>query len=255
MGKSKKDLKKMSRLELLELLVEHAKEIERLNAEILDWEQAYAALEQSIAAGGYAVPAADPYAAGDYADDAFAADPDAHDGTFAVDPNAYADANSAAYAGVDFTDASDAAMRHIMSGASQAAEVLAAEYQLEARGIIDAANRDAEAILDDARVSAEEIIGEAHAEAAAVIDDAHASAGAIIDDANEEASIIRKYAKMFLTDAKAEADQVEADAKQASDKLLSDTKQVCSDLVDQAQAEIDALFGEASKRASSRWKR
>lgn len=114
-----------------------------------------------------------------------------------------------------FDEVSDRAVRHVMSGASQAVEEIVAKNQLRA-----------DAILAEARSQAETIVSEA----------------------NDEAAVIRKYTKMLLTDAKEEATRTKSTARTSSDDLMAETRRICADLIQQAQAEIDALFDDADAR-------
>lgn len=193
-----KKLKKLGRADLLELLVEHSKEIERLRAEL---------------------EAAGPVSADELAEakrlNAELARRNEELGRLngqLAQRNAELEQEVAGVGCV-----SDEAVRRVMSGASRAVEELVSKNQ-----------QQADAILEDARLQAAQIIA----------------------DANDEAAVIRKYTKMLMADAKAEAARTESAARGASDKQLAETRRICSELLNQAQAEIDALFDDADARVS-----
>ena len=117
MTKSGKNLKKLSRSDLLELLVEYSKEVERLKVELEKREEAYAQLEQAYA-------------------------------------NLEMDYAELGRSQGESSVADDDVVRLVMSGASQAAEQIMAKTQIEAEDVLANAQHEAKVIIQEANEEA-----------------------------------------------------------------------------------------------------
>lgn len=149
MAKANKKLKKLGKADLLELLVEHSKEVERLKEALaeseaarLEAERAYEELLQSNAELA------------------------AVNGEFERDAERIG-------------SVSDEAVRRVMSGAGQAVEEIVAGAQQEAEGIVSEAREQAEGIVSDAWQQADDILFDARQQAEEVVAEANDEAAVI----------------------------------------------------------------------------
>lgn len=148
-AKANKKLKKLGKADLLELLVEHSKEVERLKEALaeseaarLEAERAYEELLQSNAELA------------------------AVNGEFERDAERIG-------------SVSDEAVRRVMSGAGQAVEEIVAGAQQEAEGIVSEAREQAEGIVSDAWQQADDILFDARQQAEEVVAEANDEAAVI----------------------------------------------------------------------------
>lgn len=133
-AKANKKLKKLGRADLLELLVEHSKEIERLKAELAESEAARAELA-------------------------------------AANERLMCEASEAGLAdgfSYGFTSVNGEAVRRVMSGTGRAVEEMIADARRQADGILYDAQRQADDILADAERQRLDIVADANDEAAVI---------------------------------------------------------------------------------------
>ena len=180
MTESSKNLKKLGRTELLELLVEHSKEIERLKVAL---------------------------------DDAMATCVDLE---FRCDE--LEERNAELEQGcVGVGSVSDEAMRLFMAGANQAVEEIVAENKACADAIISDARREAEAIVTEAEEEAAVIRKYAKMLLVDARDDAASVSAAAQSSSDELMAETRRICSDLLGQAKAEIDALfdEADSRAA----------------------------------------
>lgn len=237
----KKELKKLRRGDLLELLLEQAKEVEALKAEIEGLRQSDEGMAcPDVPAEDSSVASSADLGAADAACDVECVEGLVVDGACpapsqageiehvspevlrtsarrrAIDVPSPLQPESESY--VAFYG--EAITRHVMVGASEASTTIIDDAHLKASGIIAAAQQDASMMLASARAEAKQIV----------------------DSAREDAMLMRLGATR-------EADVVRSRAQAVCDDLLENTRKTCASLFAEAEQEIDRLFAEADERA------
>lgn len=149
MAKADKKLKRLGKADLLELLVEHSKEIERLKEALAESEAARAAAERAnedLLRSNAELAAAN----GEFERDA---------GSIGA--------------------VSDEAVRRVMSGAGQAVEEIVSRAQREADGVLAEAREHAELIVADAQREADDLVFDAQQQADEIVAEANDEAAVI----------------------------------------------------------------------------
>lgn len=184
MAKANKKLKKLGKADLLELLVEHSKEIECLKAALAESEAAcaeLAAANEQLMSGGSGV---------------------------------------ASFDGLDygFTSVDGEAVRHVMSGAGRAVEEIIADAHRQADGILYDAQRQADDILADAERQRLDIVADANDEAAVIrkytkmlLVDSKSEAAHLKGSAQQDSDRLLAHTRSICSDLLAQA-QSEIDA-------------------------------------------
>ena len=237
----KKELKKLRRGDLLELLLAQAKEVEVLKAEIEGLRQSGegsvcldAPVEDALDSDSAGFEAAGEACDAEYAEDSLIheADPGRSQVGEIEQVSSEVLRTSARRRAIDVPSPlqpesesyvafyGEAITRHVMVGASEASSTIVDDARLKASGIIAAAQQDASMMLASARAEAKQIV----------------------DAAREDAMFMRLGATR-------EADVARSRAQAVCDDLLENTRKTCASLFAEAEQEIDRLFAEADERA------